>query len=474
MKHSSIKMNFIYNVIYQVLLVLLPLITSPYISRVLSDDGLGVYSFQYTIANCFALVGMLGVNNYGNRSIAAVRDDRRKKSHTFWSIWVLQLTTSLVSLIVYIVYLAIVCRQDHLQTALALFFAVLASVVDINWFFFGIERFKLTVTRNIIIKLMSVACIFLFVKEKQDVWIYSLIIAGSLLLSNLAVWPFLKREIDICKISLKDMARHFPQMLVLFVPIIAVTLYNKMDKVMIGSFSTMSQSGFYENAEKIINIPTGIITAIGIVMLPRMSYLFANKYDESARRYFNVSLEFATAMSCGLACGISAIATEFAPLFFGESFTGINILIIALSPKIIFLSIANVMRTQYLIPLHKDRVFLNSVWLGAVVNVVINALLIPGFGALGAVLGTDAAEFIVMAYQVVAVERDMQIIKKLVRNLYYLMAASIMFVIVFWSSQYLGHGILGIILQIILGMVVYMTLCFPFCWHRYKHEIKYI
>ena len=133
MKHSSIKENFIYNVIYQVLLVLLPLITSPYVSRVLSDDGLGVYSFQYTIANCFALVGMLGVNNYGNRSIAAVRDDRRKRSHTFWSIWVLQLTTSLFSLIVYIVYLAIVCRQEHLQTALALFFAVLASVVDINW-----------------------------------------------------------------------------------------------------------------------------------------------------------------------------------------------------------------------------------------------------------------------------------------------------------------------------------------------------
>lgn len=474
MNQSSIKMNFIYNIIYQVLLVLLPLITSPYISRVLSDDGLGIYSYQYTIANCFALIGMLGVNSYGNRSIAVVRDNRAERSRVFLSIWIVQLIVSIITCFIYSLYIVVGCEKEYRIVAIMLYLTVLASIFDINWFFFGLERFKLTVTRNILIKILSIICIFIFVKSKSDVWIYSLIIAGSLLISNLAVWPFLKREVDFEKVSIKDISKHIPQMFVLFIPVIAVTLYNKMDKVMLGNLSTMSETGFYENTEKIINIPTGIITALGTVMLPRMSYLFANNNEEIAKKYFELSMEFACSMSCALAFGIAAIARDFAPWFFGELFREIDILIIVLAPKILFLSVANVLRTQYLIPLHKDKDFLNSVWVGAIVNLVLNALLISKYGALGAVVGTLVAEFTVMAYQIFAVSKTIPIYKYLWSNLYYLIIAIVMFTLIIFLRNYVPEGFIGILFQIILGIIVYIGFCIPYFWIRHNSDVKKI
>lgn len=473
-QQSSIKLNFLYNTIYQVLLVILPLITSPYISRVLSDDGLGIYSYQYTIANCFALVGMLGVNNYGNRSIAAVRDDKEKRSQVFWSIWILQAFLSVVVSIAYLCYVEFFCIDEHKTVAIALWFEVLASVFNINWFFFGLEKFKLTVTRNIVIKLLSVLLIFLFVKSKSDVWIYSLIIGGTLFLSNIFIWPFLKKEVKKPQINICEILHHFSQMAILFVPVIAITLYNKMDKVMLGSLSTMSETGLYENTEKIVNIPSGLITALGTVMLPRMSYLFANNDQKSAQKYFYSSLEFACAMSYALAFGLAAIGKEFAPWFFGSDFTEVGILMMALSPKIVFLCIANVVRTQYLIPLHQDKVFLVSVWVGAVVNLIVNVLLIPNHGAMGAIIGTNVAEFTVMAYQILMIRKEVPIISSLLKNSYYFVAGVLMFVVVRYIGKTLEGGFLCVIFEIICGVLVYGILCTPYLYRYHKSEILYV
>lgn len=161
-KKSNVLINFLYNSIYQILLIILPLITTPYISRVLNAEGIGLYSYSYSIASVFALVGMLGINNYGSRSIAAYQDDKQKRSETFCNIFAIQFIISTIVLGVYFIYIIFICPEQYKIISIVQSLAILCSLVDINWFFFGMEKFKLTVTRNIVIRIVTVICILLF------------------------------------------------------------------------------------------------------------------------------------------------------------------------------------------------------------------------------------------------------------------------------------------------------------------------
>jgi len=471
-KKSSVKVNFIYSTIYQLLLIITPLITSPYVSRTLGSEGLGIFSYTYSVANCFALVGMLGVTNYGNRTIAAVQRDKAKRSNVFWNIFTLQALITVFVIFVYIIYVYILCPEEYKFVSAIQIMTVLCSLCDINWYFFGVEKFKLTVTRNIIIKILNVVLIFVLVHDANDVALYTAIIVGSLLLSNLAVWPFLKKEVDFAKPEIKEVFSHLNQTLVLFIPVIAITLYKRMDKVMLGMLSSMSQTGFYENTEKIINIPNSLIAALGTVMLPRMSYLYAKGEKKSASRYIVNSMEFVCFMASALMFGIAGIATEFAPWFFGSEFSSVGMLIMTIAPTIFFVSWANVIRTQYLIPLHNDKIYIVSVWLGASVNLILNAVLIPKCGALGAVVGTVLAEGTVAIYQTLRVAKELPIGIYIKNGLYYLLAGFVMFIIVRIVGSQGEGGLKTLVLEVIFGVVTYAVLCIPYIIIRHSSESK--
>lgn len=471
-KKSGVKANYIYNTIYQILLIITPLITSPYVSRTLGSEGLGIFSYTYSVANCFALVGMLGVTNYGNRTIAAVQDDKKKRSKAFWNIFTLQILTTLFVLFLYIVYIITLSSLMYRTVSIIQIMTVLCSLCDINWYFFGVEKFKLTVTRNIIIKVLNVIMIFLFVHDGDDVGIYSAIIVGSLLLSNLAVWPFLRQEVDFVKPELKEAMSHFSQILILFIPVIAITLYKRMDKIMIGAMSTMNQTGFYENTEKIINIPNSLIAALGTVMLPRMSYLFAHGEKKHANKYITNSMEFICFLASILMFGVAGVALEFVPWFFGSEFKSIGIMIIAISPTIIFVSWANVIRTQYLIPLHKDKIYVASVWMGAIINLVLNAILIPKYGAMGAVVGTVVAEGTVATYQTISVFNELPIMAYLKNGIYYLFSGLIMFIAMRIIGKMGYQGLKVIILEGVIGGVIFIILCVPYVIKKHREMIS--
>ena len=243
---GEVKKNFLYNVVYQILILLIPLVTVPYISRVLGSSGIGIYSYTYSIVYYFMVFAMLGLNNYGNRSIAKVRDDEVKLSKTFKEIYCMQIITSISMIILYFLYL-VVFNVKYKEIALIQSIYVISCLFDINWFFFGIEKFKLTVTRNTLIKILSLICIILFVKNKNDVWVYTLIVSGSVLLSQLFLWPFVKKYISNVNIKFESVLQHFKPCIKLFLPVIAVAIYKVMDKTMIGWFSNVSEVGFYEN-----------------------------------------------------------------------------------------------------------------------------------------------------------------------------------------------------------------------------------
>ena len=451
---SSIKKNFALNTLYQVLAILLPLITAPYLARVIGAAGTGVYSYKFSIAKYFTIFAMLGLNNYGNRTIAAVRDNKAQLSKEFTSIYIMQLVLHLLVLSAYVIY-AWFFAGDLVSKLLTLY--VLSSLFDINWFFFGLEQFKLTVVRNTIIKLCSVACILLFVKEKNDVWKYVLIMACSFLFSQMMLWPFLKRYTSFSLISIGDVIKHLRPNIVLFIPVVAVSLYKTMDKVMLGAMTVDEQVGYYDNCESLIAIPLALVQSLGNVMLPRMSNLFAKgNSKEISTKYINTSIVFATFLATSISFGIMTVSKEFVPLFYGSGFETCVPILLVLCPSVFFTAIGNVIRTQLLIPQKKDKEYIISVFIGAIVNLILNALLIPQYSAVGASLGTLAAEISVCIYQIVSSRKDIIYKQAFEDSLPMIIAAIMMFIILFNIRMPIDNNLLALVSKIILGIITYV------------------
>ena len=454
---KSPKKNFIYNLIYQILILIIPLITAPYIARVVGANGVGIYSYTYSIVYYFMLLTLLGVNNYGNRSIAKVRDNKNKLSETFWSIYLFQLLMGFIMLSLYIGYIVLFNNSYKLYATIEILF-IISAMLDINWFFFGIEEFKKTITRNTIVKIGNVILIFLFVKSIDDLWKYTLIMSGMTCISQLILWSFLTKKIKIVKISCKDIIKHIKPNLLLFIPVIAISLYKIMDKIMLGSLSTVTEVGYYENAEKIIGIPMTMITALGTVMLPRVSNLIAKGSYEKVHNYIDKSIQFVMFMSMAMCCGLVGIGYNFAPFYFGAEFKKTGFLIILLSVTLPIISFANVLRTQYLIPREKDKIYIISVSIGAIINLIMNLLFIPKLASIGACIGTIAAEFSVMFYQSISVRGELPIKKYLISIYPFVYKAVIMLVVVYLFNLMNMNSLLRLIVQCTIGCIIYILM----------------
>lgn len=451
------KKNFIYNAIYQILVLILPLITMPYISRKLGADGVGIYSYTYSIVYYFMICAMLGLNNYGNRTIAKARDNKEKLSKEFWGIYIMQLVTSILMTTFYIGYVFIFDNK-YKTIAIIQTLYMLSTMLDINWFFFGIEKFKLTITRNMLVKILSLILIFLFVKTENDVWIYTLILAGSTLLSNALLFPFLKRYINKTKLTVKDVTKHIKPNLMMFLPVIAVSIYNTMDKIMLGAMSNVTEVGYYENASKIVSVPTMIIVALGTVMLPRASNMISNNQEEKVKELLKKTVPFAMFLALPMAFGVFAIGKDFSILFFGEGFEKTGHLIRLLSINVIFLSWGNVIRTEYLLPKEKDGIYITSAFLGAAINFIMNCIFIPKYSSIGACIGTITAEFLVAFYQTYMLRKDLNIGEYMKDSIPFLIKTLSMFAGVIIVGKIVDTRFAKICMQIIVGGGIYVIL----------------
>ena len=313
---KSLKKNILYNFIYQILVWILPFITAPYLSRVIGAGGLGTYSLSQTIAQYFTYLTLLGLTNYGNREIARVQNDKENRSRVFCEIYAMQLGCFVISCIIYAIYT--VFFSVDFAAASIMWLWVISAVFDINWFFFGMEQFKLTVTRNAIIKLTTVILIFVFVKDHYDTYKYILIMAGGILASQMCLWPFVKRFIDFQKPTWQGIKKHIKPNLALFVPVIAISVYRLMDKVMIGYMASNTELGYYENAEKITTIILTLVSAVGTVMLPRMSALISDNNNETSKKYIDITMLIVIAYVNAAIYGIFAIGDPFCTMYFGE------------------------------------------------------------------------------------------------------------------------------------------------------------
>lgn len=458
----SIRKNFAYQMAYEVLALLLPLITSPYIARVIGAEGLGQYAYSYSIAFYFVLFSMLGLLNYGNRAVARCREDPEQLSMTFSNILADHILLSMLCSGLYVLYV-LSQSTDRIYAAIQLLY-VLSGLFDISWFYFGIEKFKLTVAQSSVVKLATVICIFVFVRSADDLWKYCLIMASGTLAGQLFLWLPLGRYVRLVKPSLREMRTHVKPLLILFIPAVAISLYKYMDKIMIGAMSNKVQLGLYENAEKIINVPLSVIGAFGTVMLPRMSNLAAKGDRQGSDRYILLSMRYVMCLAFALAFGIAGVARVFAPVFWGDAFVGTGPLIMGLAVTIPFISFANVIRTQYLIPQARDLDYTISVIAGAVINLIVNWLLIPRWGAMGATVGTIAAEMLVCIVQTISVRKQLSVRIYCKNAAPFLLLGASMFAVVYWAGRLLGVSVKTLIVQLFVGAVIYMAASSLYLW----------
>ncbi|SYW12249.1 putative O-antigen transporter [Oenococcus oeni] len=420
--------NYIYNLIFQILQLILPIVTTPYISRVLGPTGVGTNSYTASVASVFILVGSLGLNIHGQQEISIVRDDRAKVSLRFWQIFFLKMIFILFSLLVYILLIGF--NGGHLFVYfLAQGVTFFSTILDISWFYMGLENFKKILYRNLIIKLLFVSLLFIFVRNKNDTITYILLINGLALLASLSFWykiPIQKVRVIVDK---KNLIYDLRSGFVLFLPQLAIQAYLVGDKIILGYLGGVKESGMFDSSNKMISMLLVVVSSIGTVTLPQLTNSFYNHQKKEFDKLIDNSFIFLNATSIPLMFGMWVVSDIFAPMFFGDKFTGINILIDILAPIFVLNSWSTVIGYQYLLATKQTKKYTNSVVCGAVVSLIICFLMIPKLGALGAAVGLTCAEFVTTLVQVTQTAREIQYRKILFSSWKYL-AGSVLFFLV--------------------------------------------
>lgn len=453
---KSITKNYMYNLIYQVLVLISPLITIPYISRVLGAENIGIYSYTLSITAYFILFGALGMSLYAQREIAYNQDNPPKYSLIFWEMVLLRIITMSISILIY--YFTIIKYGTYQLYYKILILEILGNCIDITWFFQGLEEFKKIVKRNVIIKLISITCTFALVKTSNDLVIYFIIYVLTLLIGNLSLWLYLSKflvRIDIRKINI---LRHLKQTISLFVPQVAVQVYTILDKTMVGTIvQEKAEVGYYDQSQKIIKIALSVVTSLGTVMLPRIANNYIKNEKEAVRVYMEKSFNLIFLLSFPMMFGVLAVSGRFVPVFFGQGYDRVIILMNIISPIFILIGLSNVIGAQYLLPTKRQKEYTISVVSGAILNFVANMCLIWNLKAVGASIGTVIAEIAVTSVQLYFVRKDFKIKDLIKMSKNYIISSVIMFGVCCVTGMIIKDNLIATVLEVLIGIITYFA-----------------
>ncbi len=455
---KSIKKNFVYQSAYQIMMVISPLITAPYLARTLGAEKIGIYSFNYSIAYYFAIFAIMGLANYGNRAISRVYHMGKKRiSKEFWDIFAVQTGASLLVIACYIIYVLFFAGKYQKNATIEIFY-ILSVCLDISWLYFGIEEFRINMIRTFFVRLGTILAILFFVKSPSDLNLYTFIMAVGAFLATLALWVPLRNYIVFCKPNREDAISHVKPNLILFIPVLSLGVFHYMDKVMVGILSDMTETGYYTNADKVINIPLGLITALGVVMMPRISKLEERGDEEKAKGYIQNSLIFSSWLGVAMCFGIMAVSEVFVPVFFGRGYEACVKILMLFSPVILIKAVSAAFKMQVMIPTGKDVQLNISVICAAAANLILNCLFIPKYGAVGAVIGTALAEAILLVFYGFWSRNyvDFRINGKWL--LLFAISGVVMFAVVRKVMDFVEGQLLSLSVGILTGVLVYLVL----------------
>lgn len=476
MKKKSVKKNYIYNLMFQILAIITPIITTPHLARRLGPSGNGIYGYTISIVTYFILFGSLGINLYAQREIAYVQDNKKKRSKVFSEIFILKTITMIISMICF--YLIFCINGQYAVYFQILLLEMVANIFDISWLYSGLEEFKTISIRNIFIRLLSVTMILTLIKGPNDVHRYIFIYTFTTLISSLALWLNLKKYAVFTtkKLNLK---KHIKPAIALFVPQIAVQVYVVLDKTMIGSIlNDMNEVGYYEQAQKVIKILLTVITSVGTVMMPRIAKEFADNNTERIKAYMKKTFNFMFLFAFPLLFGIIVVSHKFVPLFFGLGYDDVIPILCLMSSVILFIGISNVVGVQYLLPLKKQKEYTISVVTGAIVNLILNFILISNLKSIGACIATVVAEAAVTGVQLYFVRDTFKLKDLIISSKNYFFAGIVMFIACYFVGLYVPGRMVTIIAQVSTGIIVYFGILIlirdKFVMNYLKIGINYI
>lgn len=392
MNQPSIKKNYIYSLFYQILIMVTPFITAPYIARILGADGVGIYSYTQSYVTYFSMFAALGTASYGSREIARCRNDKEEYTKKFWEIELMSVFTTLSCMMMWVVL--IIFSSKYRIYFIALVPTLFATMFDISWFYIGHEKISYTVFWNSLCKIIGVISIFLLIKSKDDLVLYIFLNSTILMVGNLSMWIFLPKM--LVKVYPKNFKfkQHFRETLVYFIPTIATTVYTVLDKILIGAITHNDfQNGYYEQATKIINMAKAVVfVSVNSVMSSRISYLFYENKIKEIKARIEKSINFILLLGFAVAFGIVAVAKDFVPVFFGEGYEPVICLLYWMSPLVLIIGVSNCLGSQYYTPAGLRAQSSKYIIMGAIINLIVNLVMIPVLGTVGAVIGSIVAE----------------------------------------------------------------------------------
>lgn len=457
MSKKRIIMNYLYSSAYQFLLIVVPFITAPYLSRTLQEEAMGINSYVSAVVQIFSLLGLIGLNTYSIREVAYVRDDKKMLSKRFSELVILRVILFVLTSLVYLGFAWY--KREYFIYLVTYIFSILSTFVDISWFYQGQEEFKVTVTRNFIVKILNVVCIFAFIKSPDDLVLFMFLSCIFSVLANLVLFKGVKERIGEYTFTDLDMKQHIIPSIKLFLPQVASLVYLQVGKVMIEAlYEDVAYVGFYDQAERIVKIPLALITALSNVMTPRVSNEFKNNNQETLYQYIMTSFRFSLMMAIPLLFGIMTIAPTMIPWFLDEGFAPVATIMITISPIIIFISLSSVTGTQYLTSINKTSVLTISCTVSAVLNIIISFFLIPSLGAVGAALATVVAEFTTFAIQMFYIRKTFHFMDLIRMSVKYWMAGIVMYILCTIIGNMMGARILTTLIQIMVGVITYFAL----------------
>jgi O-antigen/teichoic acid export membrane protein len=402
-QQKSIRKNFLYNILLKLLNIIFPLITFPYVARVLSTEGVGKVDFSLSIIQLFIVIAQFGIPIYAVRECAKVRDDKDKLAKTVQEILLINAVMVVVSYsLLGITITNVESFINYKSILIIMSISIMMTTLGIEWFFQSIEEYGYIAIRGLFVKLLSLILVFAVVNSPNDYTIYGGIIVLSTSLGYIFNFIYANKYINLFKIySGYNIKRHIKPIALLFAMSLSTSIYVNLDKVMIGLISGDKFVGLYVAANKIIIVILAILTSLGTVLLPRMSYYIENDNKNEINRLIRKSIDFVLLISIPATLGIIMLAKPIVLLFAGQDFIEASSTIKIISPILIAIALSNLIGIQILVSHGKEKITLISTSIGALTNFILNLILIPIFQQDGAAISTLIAEFVVIIIQIV-------------------------------------------------------------------------
>lgn len=457
-RQKSLKLNFIMNVILTVSTIVFPLIIYPYISRILLPEGVGKVALALSIISYFTIFSQLGIPVYGLRIAAQLRDDKKSLTKAVQELFIINMITTFIA---YILLFGIIFFIPQLKEEKLLYIIIGSSIIlntiGMEWLFKGLEEYTYITIRSIIFKIIGLILVFLLIHSKADYIVYGVIIIVSGYLGFILNFIFSFKWINFKLLKDYNFKQHLKPIFVFFAMSCAITVYTNLDTVMLGFMKTNTDVGYYSVAVKVKIVLAGLITALGTVLLPRSSYYIKQNLFDEFKKISTKSMSFIFVFSIPLMIYFLLFAKYTVLFLFGSAFNGSIVPMQVIMPTLLFIGITHLIGFQIMVPLGKENLVLYSVIAGAVVDVILNFILIPRYSAAGAALGTVFAELCVLIFQVVVMKN--YVLNNIKNQEYIKIVAAILLAIAIslYLVKFSYNNLFAIIISASSFFVVYMT-----------------